>query len=118
MITITRQDYMKDSTNLHRVYFAQFVNENVKERLLSVFDKDTLQKSYKKDEHFNGKLTPIAEWDLMGGFAFSNRTGEMTMRPTTVEPIDIKLLKEAGEEVSSASLVCIYKEAARQVIEE
>jgi hypothetical protein len=40
----------------------------------------------------------------------------MIMRPTNIEPVDYQLIKEAGEGVSASTMVCIYKEAARQII--
>lgn len=115
---ITRQKYINgDSSKLHRKYYAQFVNDEVKNKVLSVFSLETLKKSFAKDEYFNDNLTPMKKWDLMGGFAFSNTTGEMTLRPTTSLPIDKNLLDEAKEGYSSSIAVCIYKEAARQLIE-
>lgn len=114
---ITRQDYMKDSSNLHRKYWAQFVNDNVKRYLLSSISKEELLKS--TDPHLND--IKLARWDALGGFAFSNTTGAILRKPQTtadIEPIEYKLLKEAGEGLSSSAIVCIYKEAARQIIEE
>ena len=109
---ITRQDYMKDSSNMHRKYYGQFVNENVKRTLLFTISKAELLSS--KDEHLND--ISMRKWDALGGFAF--RGSEMIMKPTSIEPVDIKLIREAGEGVSASTMVCIYKEAARQIIEE
>ena len=92
-------------------------NDEIKRLVLSYFSKEVLMKSLKKDEHFNTKLTPLYKWDSMGGFRFSDRTGEMLSRPTSAEPIDYRLLKKADEGYSSATAVCIFKEAARQIIE-
>lgn len=118
---ITRQDYLKDSSNLHRQYFGQFVNENVKKHLLNTFDLETLKKSQAKDEFFNTKLTPLEKWDLLGGFKFSKTTGEILMKPQSnldILPLDYNLIREAGDGISSSLVVCVYKEAARQIIEE
>ena len=101
----------------HRKYYAQFVNEEVKRAVLSRWSKEELKKSFEKDQYFNTKITPIGAWDLLGGFRFSVSTGEVLLRPTTSYPIDRKLLDEAGEWFSSATAVCIYKEAARQILE-
>lgn len=102
---------MQDSSNLHRQYFGQFVNENVKRAVLHAIGKEALLAS--TDEHLND--IPMKHWDRLSGFAF--RGSEMVMRPTNIEPIDIKLLRETGEGVSCASLVCIYKEAGKQIRE-
>ena len=106
----TRNQYMNHEIS-HREYYAQFVNEQVKNLVIRFIGKERLLKS--KDEHLND--IPLKDWDLLGGFVF--RGSEMVMKPTTIEPIDYKLIKEAGDGVSSATLVCIYKEAARQLIE-
>ncbi len=113
---ITRKQYLEDSNNLHRKYYAQFVNDEVKARVFEYFSVETLKKSFSKDEHFNDKLTPLKKWDLMAGFVFSNRTGKILQRPVSTEPIKYNLLKETGEGYSSSTGVSIYKEAARQLI--
>jgi hypothetical protein len=105
---------MKDSSNLHRKYYGQFVNDQVKTEVLRFIGKTALLKS--KDEYLND--IPLKKWDALGGFAFSPTTGVMLMKPTYIDPVDIKLIREAAEGVSSSTLVCIYKEAARQIIEE
>lgn len=119
---ITRQDYMKDSSKLHRQYYAQFVNDKVKQRVLDTFGLETLKKSYAKDEHFNTNLTPLKKWDLLGGWSWGVIRGEQIAiiqpRSTTdILPVEYSLLKEAGEGLSNSTMVCIYKEAGRQIIE-
>lgn len=113
MAIMTRSQYMEgDTSSKHRAYYAQFVNEDVKARVAAVIGLTTLL--YSTDEHLND--IPLKKWDAMGGFVFKG--GEMIQQPYSIEPIKLSLLKEAGEGVSSAILVCIYKEAARQMIEE
>jgi len=111
MKNYTRKQYMNDEIS-HRQYNAQFVNDKVKEKVLQYIGLKALLKS--KDEHLND--IPMRKWDALGGFAFS--LGTMTSRPASIQPIDYKLLKDMGDGVSPASLVCIYKEAGRQLIEE
>ena len=114
---ITRKQYLNKEFT-HPEYYAQFVNEQVKRAVLYKWTKDELKESFEKDEYFNTKITPIEAWDLLGGFKFSRTTGEMLLRPTTSQPIERKLLDEAGEGYSSSTAVCVYKEAARQILEE
>ncbi len=110
----TRTEYMQgDTSSKHRQYYAQFVNEAVKQRVLNYFSKEDLTIALGQDEHLNN--LSIKKWDLMGGFAF--RGSEMIMRPSNIEPVDIKLIREAGEGASASTMVCIYKEAARQIVE-
>lgn len=111
MKLITRQMYMQNSSELHLMYWGQFVNDKVKADVLSFIGKEALLKS--TDEHLND--IPLKKWDALAGFTF--RGGEIISRPTFIDPIDIKLIRETGEGVSCAGLVCIYKEAARQLIE-
>ncbi len=111
---MTRAEYMQgDTSSKHRAYYGQFVNEGVKQRVLRDFTAKELAKALSQDEHLNN--LSMKKWDAMGGFAF--RGSEMTMRPSNIEPVDIKLIREAGEGVSASTMVCIYKEAARQIVE-
>ncbi len=111
----TRQDYMNDKVS-HREYYAQFVNEDVKRMVLNMFTLVELENAYRKDEYFNN--LPMKKWDQLGGFVFNSHTGEMIMKPTTISPVDIKLIRELGEGVSASTMVCIYKEAAKQIVED
>lgn len=113
---------MEDSKNRHRKYYGQFVNEDVKAVVLHYFTKEVLEESLSKDEHFNDDLTPMKKWDKMTGFVWQVKNGEQiaVVQPRTsidMLPIDYKLLKEAGEGYSNSTGVCIYKEAARQILE-
>ena len=111
-MTITRAEYMQDSSNLHRQYYGQFVNDAVKNKVLQFIGKEALLAS--TDEHLND--IPLKKWDALGGFIF--RGSELILKPTTIEPIEISKLKEANEGVSPSTLVCIYKEAGKQLIEQ
>lgn len=113
-----RNDYINGKVT-HRQYYGQFVNEATKKRVIESIGIDKLLNS--KDEHLND--IPLKKWDLLGGFIWKVRGGEeiAVMQPHSSEdilPIDYKLLKEAGEGVSSSTMVCIYKEAGKQIIEE
>ena len=119
---ITRHNYLfgkGESSKKHRRYYAQFVNDAIKQKVLSVWSIKELKQAYAKDEHFNN--LSMAQWDLFGGFIWKRVRGEeiAVLRPRSTEdilPVDYKLLKEAGEGISNSALVCIYKEAARQLI--
>ncbi len=117
----TRKDYM-DNKIQHREYYSQFVNKEVKRRVINMFGLNTLKKSLAKDEHFNDNLTPMKKWDLLGGWIWTNIRGEQiaTMKPSRavdIFPVDYELLKEAGEGISCSTMVCIYKEAGKQIVE-
>ena len=96
----------------HDEYYSQFVNDGVKQKVVRCIGLNALLRS--KDEHLND--IPLNKWDCMGGFAFSG--SRMTMKPTNIRPISYGDIKEAGEDVSASTLVCIYKNAAKQIINE
>jgi len=95
--TITRKQYLNGEFN-HRQYYAQFVTEAVKNRVIRRFDIQTLQKD--KDNHFN--TTPLKIWDSL-------------LSPVPVE-IASKM-RECGDYPTIAGCVCILKEAALQIVE-
>jgi len=106
---ITRKDYLNDS-KLFNDYYAQFVDEIIKQEVLDKIGIELLLNS--KDEHLND--IPLRKWDALAGFVF--RGSEMIRRPYSIRKELMDKLKEAGDGVSSAVMVCIYKNAARQII--
>lgn len=101
----TRQDYMEKRCS-HREYYSQFVNRSVLYSVETFIGRDTLLSS--TDEHLND--IPLARWDQLTGYTgFSNWKWLL--------PTNNKRIKEAGEWLTSATAVCIAKEAARQIIE-
>lgn len=108
---ITRKQYMDSSEDLHRPYFAQFVDKTIKSEVLQFIGKDRLLKS--KDKHLND--IPLHLWDSLTGFVF--RGSQMVQQPHSIRKELLDKLKTANEGVSCAGLVCIYKEAAKQIIE-
>lgn len=113
----TRKDYL-DGKISHREYYAQFVNEDVKARVSGVIGLTALLKS--TNEHLND--IPMKKWDLLAGWVWGllGKQGAIVQPETSTGllPVDYKLLKEAGEGASNATMVCIYKEAGKQMIEE
>lgn len=97
MPTFTRKDYLDKKCN-HRQYYTQFVDDGVRKRVLNQIGKDRLIHS--TDEHFND--IPLYQWDNIGPFWQSIHTQ----------------MKEAGDYMTMAGIVCIAKEAARQIVEE
>ena len=98
---ITRKEYMgqdmsgTDREWTHREYYAQFVDAGAKERLA-----DWLPRLLKStDEHLND--IPLHVWDDLGP-----------------PPESHAMFKECGDNPTMAGYVCIWKEAARQLMEE
>jgi hypothetical protein len=91
----TREQYMNHECS-HREYHAQFVNESVKNRVVYAIGMDKLLAS--TDKHLND--IPLKMWDTLG-------------------PVGSKTQWDAaGDYATMSGRTCIYKEAARQVIEQ
>jgi len=81
----------------HREYYAQFVTENMKHRILINLGSPRL-KALKNSSHLNE--IPLKTWDTM-----------------YLPPLAVSM-KDAGDSLTMSGKVCILKEAAKQVIEE
>lgn len=92
----TRKEYL-DKKCTHAEFYGQFVNESVKRYVLSGIGKDAILNS--NDENFND--IPLSMWDAIG--------------PRLLLPISFKSI---GDITTLSGLVCIAKEAARQIKEE
>ncbi len=95
----TRQDYMAGKCT-HREYYAQFVTPDIKQIVKQRIGLDAIQRS--ADPNLND--IPLGKWDVATGF------------PNRV--LGHRQLKEAGDNCTLSSGVCILKEAARQLAEE
>jgi hypothetical protein len=93
----TREQYLNKECT-HSEYYAQFVNKSVKERVESRIGKAAILTS--TNEHFND--IPLAKWDNI--YSMHSLHFEMANK-----------LKEVGDYPTLAGLVCITKEAARQI---
>lgn len=66
-----------------------------------------------KDEHFND--IPLYLWDKLSGCVFNG--SELVSKPRIPKEV-LDISKELGERgISPATMVCIYKEIARQLLE-
>lgn len=95
-IAFSRKDYL-DGKCTHREYYSQFVNQIVRDKVAQKFSKSLKESN---DPHFND--IPLQRWDYV--FAL-------------VPPFIKDAMKEAGDYPTAAGLVCIAKEAARQIKE-
>ena len=102
---ISRSDYMKDSKNLHRSYYAQFVTANTKLFVKNHIGLDLLRTS--SCPHFND----VIKHDGPNGWIWDRA------------PVDVQKMRDCDEIdknslPSLASVTCVAKEAARQLLEE
>ena len=92
----TRKDYMSNKCT-HEEYYGQLVTQGMKEHVARALPQSLARST---DPHFND--IPLATWDRIG-FVYRGLGPEF---------------KKLGDFMSSAGLVCVLKEAARQVKEE
>lgn len=95
---ITRSQYMNREAT-HREYYAQFVSEGMKRGLRRHMMAAILDS---KDENMND--IPLRKWDAAGYLA-----NNFYIR---------KMMQERRDFLTEAGIVCILKEAARQIQEE
>jgi hypothetical protein len=98
----TRQDYLAtpNSTAAHRRFYGQFVTPEIERILLNHISLSDLRAS--TDPHMND--IPLRRWDDL-----------FNLTPSSVW----KAIRDAGDvnACSFANNVCLYKEAARQILE-
>lgn len=92
--TITRDQYMNDSENLHHKYHLQFMTDDIVESVKQLMP----QVMTSKDEHLND--IPLHQWDSAAHYHAS----EMS-----------KKCKELGTFYSQATGVCVLKAVARHL---
>lgn len=97
---ITRNDYMAGNCT-HREYHAQFVTNLIKKTVKTVIGLDKLLAS--TDKYLND--IPLRRWDILAAnpYLFTGLSKQM---------------KLCNDYPTQAGLVCILKEAAKQIIEE
>jgi hypothetical protein len=109
---IPRKSYM-DGIVTHREYYGQFVNEHVKRTLLMYIPKEDILAS--TDKHLND--IPLIKWDRLSGYSRWPREG-FNLHGQPASMVRQLSMANAGGGVSASDLVCVYKEAAKQVQEE
>ncbi len=115
-MTITRKEYVartcaaatpEEAMELHRTYYGQYVEEWAKDAVIRFIGFEAILAS--TDEHFND--IPLWRWDILAS-PLSRPDG-----PASGSAICRKMA-ELGDSPSLSGLVCIYKEAARQIRDE
>ena len=105
----TRQDYLNGKCT-HSEYYAQFLDDKTAGELLAVIPLEQLKAS--KDKHLND--IPMRLWDSISGGIWDYK-GKIVQQHTARKEFREKA-RELGDGISSSSLTCIYKEQARQLI--
>lgn len=97
----TRTQYLNKECS-HREYYVQFVTLEMKNEILNRFGKAKISKALQVNENLNS--IPLAQWDSIGLY-FLNTT-----------PGLIAAFGAVGDSVTQSSLICLAKEAARQIV--
>ena len=95
----TRQQYLNRECT-HREYYAQFVDKQLKRDMTKFVSYELILSSEK--ENFND--IPLRRWDAAWSVVSTLRNKEK--------------MKTVGDFLTPAGIVCILKEAARQIKEE
>lgn len=97
---LTRNEYMANSQNLHRTYYAQFVTPGIFHMVERRF---TAERLVNCSDQLWFNTIPLNQWDQL--------------MPCVGMMVNRVLMRELGEGWSLGTSVCILKEAARQVVE-
>ena len=103
---MTRKEYLdsplENKKDAHRQYYAQFVGPHIISMVKNRFGVTTL-KACEDQRYFND--IPLQQWDSLSQALIPVPFGLNTA------------MREAGDYPTQAGLVCILKEAARQLVE-
>jgi len=105
----TRQQYL-DGDVTHREYYAQFITPEMVRDVKTHISVAVIKAS--KNEHFDD--IPIKKWDALSGCVF--QCGQLVRRPMIPKSLADRV-RAVGDGVSPSTLICIYKEIARQIQE-
>jgi len=97
----TREQYLKGEISFSD-YYAQFLDDETEGEMLEQVSLEEIRES--KDEHLND--IPMRKWDAITGIRFSG--SQLVQRPTIRREL-AERIKSAGENISAATLTCIYK---------
>ena len=99
---LTRKDYMENRCT-HREYYAQFVTNITKQRVLrTIGNKERLREHFKleSEEFFHPGKIQLKTWDKF-----------------PIISTEADKMREAGDYLTLSGVVCIAKEAAKQIVE-
>ena len=102
--TITREEYMNNSSELHHEYYLQFATQTTKNFILnSLTIKDIKKALGSGDEHLNDIKIPYNNMGSSGSWWWDNA------------PINTNLLKELGGSNSPSTHTCVAKAMAKDL---
>jgi hypothetical protein len=116
----TRTEYVREKTISHHDYYAQFVTDATLRHVRAAFDVETLCDAFARDKHLN--TISIRKWDRLAIRELDVDQPWIGLRSSgpfaAAIPFDRGAVREAGDFISRADLICIAKCAARILIEQ
>jgi len=102
----TRQEYMNKEVS-HHEYYSQFVTEATKKFILNSLTVEQIAEALENgDEHLNRLKIPYNNMGRGGRWWWDDA------------PINTKLVRESGGNLSQSTYTCVSKAAARILVEE
>ncbi len=102
MKTITRDEYMKNSSELHHDFYAQFITDSTNRFILYDLTVEQIKEAFENgDEHLNEIKIPYNNMGRGGSWWWD------------AAPINMTLLKELGGYNSPSTHTCVAKAAAK-----
>lgn len=99
----------------HHDYYLQFATEEMRQKVINKIGIERIREAIKEDEHLNN--IPSKEWDLLSGHYWRhNQYQEWRVGEIEVSSECLNLMKQANQGVSSATMTCIYKAIARDLV--
>ena len=111
MKTITRVEYMNNSSELHHAFYSQFVTESTKRFILSELTVEQIEEALNSgDKHLNEIKIPFNKMGSGGSWWWD------------YAPINLKLARELGcvgqnSIPSQSTKTCIGKACARMLVD-
>lgn len=104
MAIITRNEYMQNSSELHHAYFLQFATDSTKNFILRSLNKSDIKKALENgDVHLNKLKIPYNDMSHSGSWWWDK------------SPLNVALLREAGEWNSQSTRTCVGKAVAKEL---
>jgi hypothetical protein len=103
---ITRNEYMKNSSELHHVYYLQFATKSTESFILNSLTVEGIKEAFNNgDKNLNNIKIPYNHMGRGLGWWWDDA------------PINVSLLKDLGESNSPSTHTCVAKAAAKMLTE-
>jgi len=110
----TRQQYFNGEISFSD-YYLQFATDEMRKKVIDKIGIERIKKAIKIDENLNN--IPLKEWDMLSGHYWKHNQYNHWMVGTITASYECsQLIKKANESLSSATMCCIYKAIAGDLV--